>query len=200
MRYVVCKPEVSEKDVVTALQLPSIPSKLSTYFDCFDYSKHCSLYSAILVIAAVVSIDWISECIKSGKRVETAQFIVRPKPSRKASPKKPSAVQTVLSAPRTLDAFLGRGPSAVEQMKFSVIERGSAIETRCGDNIRHTARVAAFDMDGTLLVPQSGRAFPKDRFDWKFWHHSVPAVLKQLHDADFKIVVFTNQEGITIGK
>jgi len=34
-------------------------------------------------------------------------------------------------------------------------------------------KVAAFDMDGTLLVPKSGAPFPRDRFDWQWWSPHV---------------------------
>jgi bifunctional polynucleotide phosphatase/kinase len=59
-------------------------------------------------------------------------------------------------------------------------------------------KVAAFDMDGTLLRPKSG-PFPKNRSDWQ-WLDNVPAKLKALHADGFAIVIFSNQKGISSKK
>jgi len=61
-------------------------------------------------------------------------------------------------------------------------------------------KIAGFDMDGTIIEPESGRAFPTGRSDWRWWHDSVPDKLKELHEDGFKIVIFTNQGGIEKGK
>ena len=60
-------------------------------------------------------------------------------------------------------------------------------------------KVAGFDMDSTLVEPKSGAKFPKDANDWKWWHESVPKKLKELYDTGYKVVIFTNQKGISTG-
>ena len=54
-------------------------------------------------------------------------------------------------------------------------------------------------MDSTLVEPKSGAKFPKDADDWKYWHESVPKKLKQLYEEGYKVVIFTNQKGISTG-
>ena len=61
-------------------------------------------------------------------------------------------------------------------------------------------RIAAFDLDGTLIRPKNGGRFPKDKHDWEFWSPEVIPKLKELHKEHFKIAVFTNQGGVAIGK
>ena len=39
----------------------------------------------------------------------------------------------------------------------------------------------AFDMDGTIITPKSGKTFGVDEFDWKFWDKVVPEVLLRHH-------------------
>ena len=55
-------------------------------------------------------------------------------------------------------------------------------------NVLGSTKVAAFDMDGCLIVPKSGAKFPKDAADWKFLSNKVPTKLKQLHSDGFKVL------------
>ena len=59
-------------------------------------------------------------------------------------------------------------------------------------------KIAAFDFDSTLIRPASDRKFAKDAGDWKWWHHSVPKVLKQLYDEGHIVAIVSNQAGITL--
>jgi len=60
-------------------------------------------------------------------------------------------------------------------------------------------KVAGFDMDGTLVFPKSGAKFPKNRSDWSWWHEKVVPRLQQLHKDGLKVVIITNQAGISKG-
>jgi bifunctional polynucleotide phosphatase/kinase len=68
------------------------------------------------------------------------------------------------------------------------------------DQITPSAKIASFDLDGTLITPKSGKAFPVDRYDWTWWDSSVPLLLVKLYEDGYKIVIFTNQAGLEKGK
>ena len=61
-------------------------------------------------------------------------------------------------------------------------------------------KVIGFDMDDTLICPKSGRKFAINWEDWKFLMDNVPKKLKEYNDKGYKIVIFTNQNGIKTGK
>ena len=53
-----------------------------------------------------------------------------------------------------------------------------------GVNLKPQARtkVAAFDLDGTLIATKTGMSFPNGADDWKWWHQGIPSRLKELHE------------------
>ncbi|KAK0712391.1 polynucleotide kinase 3 phosphatase-domain-containing protein [Lasiosphaeria miniovina] len=60
-------------------------------------------------------------------------------------------------------------------------------------------KIAAFDLDSTLITSASGKRHAGDAGDWKWWHHSVSGRLRQLYnDEEYQVVVFTNQGGLTL--
>lgn len=55
-------------------------------------------------------------------------------------------------------------------------------------------------MDCTLVNTKSGAKFAKNATDWVYWHESVPKKLQELSEQGYKIVIFTNQKGISTGQ
>jgi bifunctional polynucleotide phosphatase/kinase len=55
-------------------------------------------------------------------------------------------------------------------------------------------------MDDTIIRVKSGAKFAKNATDWIFWHESVPKKMQELEKDGFKIVIFTNQLGVSTGK
>jgi len=78
-------------------------------------------------------------------------------------------------------------------------EEGSIIKGRTKE-LNHSSKIAAFDMDSTLIITKSGKRFAKDYKDWQWWHRIVPSIMISLHKEGFKIIIITNQGGISKGK
>jgi len=62
-----------------------------------------------------------------------------------------------------------------------------------------TTNVLAFDLDSTLVETKSGGAFAKNASDWQWWHPSVPDVIQAAAGKGFKIVLMSNQLGVSKG-
>ncbi|KAL7752293.1 DNA kinase/phosphatase Pnk1 [Sorochytrium milnesiophthora] len=63
-------------------------------------------------------------------------------------------------------------------------------------------KVAAFDLDHSLIATKSGNKWPKDQHDWRFWGNGTTVVrrLRQLDEEGYAVVIFTNQAGIGKGQ
>ncbi|EPQ61999.1 Polynucleotide kinase, partial [Blumeria graminis f. sp. tritici 96224] len=60
-------------------------------------------------------------------------------------------------------------------------------------------KIAAFDLDSTLITTRSGKKFSSDAQDWKWWHSSIPNTLRKLILEDgFKIAIISNQAGLSL--
>ncbi|KAI0008953.1 PNK3P-domain-containing protein [Xylariaceae sp. FL0662B] len=64
---------------------------------------------------------------------------------------------------------------------------------------RKRRKIAAFDLDSTLVISASGKKFSDDPNDWKWWDSSVPTRLRQLYmEEDYRVVILSNQGGLTL--
>ncbi|PHH71090.1 hypothetical protein CDD82_6757 [Ophiocordyceps australis] len=60
-------------------------------------------------------------------------------------------------------------------------------------------KLAAFDLDSTLITTASGKKHASNAGDWKWWHSSVPAKLRELHDKQgYQVVILSNQGGLRL--
>ncbi|KAF9110780.1 hypothetical protein BGX27_005891 [Mortierella sp. AM989] len=67
---------------------------------------------------------------------------------------------------------------------------GEAFKPKAG------SKVAAFDLDQTLIKVNGKHKWPKNADDWVWWAPGVPEHLKSVVDEEYTIVVITNQGGL----
>ncbi|XP_034237622.1 uncharacterized protein F21D5.5 [Thrips palmi] len=89
--------------------------------------------------------------------------------------------------------------SQFEQDTWQSIENGKLL-TFLSKGCHCSDKIAAYDMDGTIITTKSGKVFPENPNDWKILWPEIPSKLQKLHRDGFKIVIFTNQAGISRGK
>ncbi|ODV83538.1 hypothetical protein CANARDRAFT_190028, partial [[Candida] arabinofermentans NRRL YB-2248] len=58
-------------------------------------------------------------------------------------------------------------------------------------------KIAAFDLDDTLITTKSGLKFSRSPNDWKLKYNSIHDKFKDLIKDNFIIIIFTNQGGVT---
>lgn len=61
------------------------------------------------------------------------------------------------------------------------------------DDERSYTKVAAFDMDGTLIKPKSGKKFAENPSDWMILYKNIPKILLDYYNQSYKLVIFSNQ-------
>lgn len=59
-------------------------------------------------------------------------------------------------------------------------------------------KVAAFDLDSTLIATSSGKKHAGSAMDWRWWEPRVPARLRELYEEGYRVVILSNQAGLTL--
>ncbi|XP_018325065.1 uncharacterized protein F21D5.5 [Agrilus planipennis] len=77
---------------------------------------------------------------------------------------------------------------------WEIIDRLCLIFT--STNFKPSPKIAAFDLDGTIIRVKSGAQFPKNKDDWDLWNVIVPKKLRELTADGYSIVIFSNQAAI----
>lgn len=120
-----------------------------------------------------------------------SDFVVEEKPKRprsqSASPRKTPAKKRPPPRPKVTE---------VETQPDGFVLYPPSLIYRIPADSKPNEKIAAFDMDGTLIVTESGAQFPLRPDDWKFFSEKVPEVVRQYAQQGYKIVIFSNQGGI----
>ncbi|KAL4714003.1 hypothetical protein ACJJTC_005634 [Scirpophaga incertulas] len=83
--------------------------------------------------------------------------------------------------------------------KWEEIDRGE-LYVFTPKGVKSSKKIAAFDMDGTLIKTKSGKVHPVDMNDWQISFPSVAQKLKELLSQGYKLVILSNQAPIGRGR
>ncbi|PLW30058.1 hypothetical protein PCANC_24007 [Puccinia coronata f. sp. avenae] len=113
-----------------------------------------------------------------------------PLASHKRSRSNTSAEDTAPASKKTAPIF----ENVKAGLKLTWLEpiAGSCLHGVCGDP-SPSSKIAAFDIDGTLIKVKSGKKFPANADDWKLWANNIPKKLQGAHADGYAIVLLSNQ-------
>ncbi|EGW33405.1 uncharacterized protein SPAPADRAFT_71256 [Spathaspora passalidarum NRRL Y-27907] len=129
--------------------------------------------------------------------VDITALLTKPKSIAKVSkPKLPSSSASTSRLPQT--------ETKLNQSITLFATRWKTIGTHLIKNVPSSidfaskqVKVAAFDLDGTLIETKSGYKFSRGPTDWKWWQDkNIMAKLQELISEGYLLVVFTNQGGV----
>lgn len=142
--------------------------------------------------------DWL-ELIQGNYRYHV-YFGVSNAESEKPPPQKKVKMCEGASKPtqRSLSSFGFSGK--VSEAEFSSVwqEHDTLLIFQNGPPVCSN-KIASFDLDNTIIQTASGKRFPSTPTDWKFMTRVIDK-LKSFVTEGFRIVIFSNQLGITKGK
>ncbi|GAA5986189.1 hypothetical protein JCM11641_002883 [Rhodosporidiobolus odoratus] len=118
---------------------------------------------------------------------------------RLASPTSSSTIATTSTAPTPQPKLASIfTPNQQKEYKW-LAPLGSGSGRGCGHFVwgepKGSSKVAAFDIDGTVIQPKEGRKFPRDETDWQMLYPEVVPKIRDAHAAGFAIVLISNQAG-----
>eukprot|EP01127_Copromyxa_protea_P014627 TRINITY_DN4114_c0_g1_i1.p1 TRINITY_DN4114_c0_g1~~TRINITY_DN4114_c0_g1_i1.p1 ORF type:complete len:728 (+),score=176.83 TRINITY_DN4114_c0_g1_i1:2-2185(+) len=93
----------------------------------------------------------------------------------------------------------GKQAPKTDKLQWTVVGNPKTLHVLDSPDIEASPKIAAFDMDGTLILTKSGKVHPTGREDWMWWAPDVKAKLVKLIETGYKIVIFTNQAGLEKG-
>lgn len=64
-------------------------------------------------------------------------------------------------------------------------------------NFKLNSKIAAFDLDGTIIKVKSGKKFPTDSNDWLLLYHNIPEKIKELINSGYCFIIISNQSGLS---
>ncbi|KAJ9656194.1 DNA kinase/phosphatase Pnk1 [Neophaeococcomyces mojaviensis] len=80
----------------------------------------------------------------------------------------------------------------------SLIVGRSSDPSQPSRQLQRPVKVAAFDLDDTIIAPTGKIRFNRNAASWKWWDASVPGRLKQLHEDGYLVVIISNQGSISL--
>lgn len=121
-------------------------------------------------------------------------------PDGSADSASPSPVKAAKLDSGASTSSASKGKAAISP-GWSQPEKSLLVYLPSADSVNMSSKkVAAFDMDGTLIATKSGKTFAVNESDWKIYPPQTIPRLKQLHSEGYKLVILSNQHGIAKGK
>ncbi len=152
----------------------------------------------------IVTQAWQAAAINDRERPDDSFFMLEKEPPTTSMVlPKPTIPPVHHSGPFNYLSLLKSPPlvASLDSDKWHLLHNG-ALGMYTQGGCKPSKKVAAFDVDSTLVQTKSGKSFPEDATDWTWLYKdgSIERTLKQLAREGYKIVLISNQKGVTASK
>ncbi|RMD39303.1 hypothetical protein DV735_g5822, partial [Chaetothyriales sp. CBS 134920] len=196
--------------------LPKQQNTPNSYFaDHFDPSSHLHF---IELAAGRFPARLLSQSAQTAARVKcnAASSAIRLPVMKRAAPitDKPISpptrrkIQSTTSSKAVANFFKPASQKEPEKLSWRVVgdsliigrygPLGPPAQGPGGGGATRPVKIAAFDLDDTIVSPAGGSKWARGAESWKWWHPSVPARLRSLHDQGYLVTIFSNQGNISL--
>jgi hypothetical protein len=132
--------------------------------------------------APVVSSQWITACLMQKSLLPIDQFVMSSSASKAIKPAVSISIPVAASSASVIsdpmsDLIAFAPPSSAftpisSAQTYSLFLQNTMYRF-VSTGYQATSKFACFDLDSTLIVTQSGNAFPKNETDWKLYHNRL---------------------------
>ncbi|KAL4447518.1 hypothetical protein ABPG75_004737 [Micractinium tetrahymenae] len=145
----------------------------------------------------------------SGPDYDLGEEEEAPQPKKKATPRKRAAPKKKAADEGEDEAAGGSGAKKKRQpakkakkiTEVTQVEGGWTLHPpsliyKLNPAAQGGSKIAAIDLDGTLVGVKSGAKFARGPDDWKFFNKHVPEKVAELYEQGYQLWIITNQGGI----
>lgn len=140
----------------------------------------------------------------AAKRAASPTRAISPPPLKRTATTTTTTTKTTVTTKSAANFFTPLSQKKPDPLTWRIVNNTLIVGRYAGQKQEPSTakkrKIAAFDLDSTLITSASGATFARSPKDWKWWHASVPSRVRELNSEGYQVVVVSNQKQISLRK